>query len=104
LGYYAGIQVLVGTTNLEQTYEYVKLFIGNYCANVLIKDTKPDLTPALQSLKLSSVPRIQMNPEFDRKDCQVGNILGEYIHRKIFADVCGMFERIVVIIFCLEIY
>ncbi|KAJ6869006.1 hypothetical protein NC651_033937 [Populus alba x Populus x berolinensis] len=70
LGYYAGIQALIGTTNLEQIYESVKLFMGNYCAIVLIKETKPDLTPPLQSLKLSSVPRIQMNPEFDHKDCQ----------------------------------
>jgi hypothetical protein len=96
LGYYAGIQVLIGTTNLEQTYEYVKLFIGNYCANVLIKETKPDLTPALQSLKLSSLPRIQMNPEFDQNDCQGGNILVEYIYQK---HLSGMFKSVVIIIF-----
>ncbi|KAL3571137.1 hypothetical protein D5086_028386 [Populus alba] len=50
LGYYAGIQVLIGTTNLEQIYEYVKLFI---------------------------VPRIQMNPEFDHKNCQVGESMAK---------------------------
>ncbi|KAL9375373.1 hypothetical protein Peur_032252 [Populus x canadensis] len=64
---------IISVTYVPSSYDRNWL-VRNYRANVLIKETKPDLTPALQSLKLSSVPRIQMNPEFDHKDCQIAGL------------------------------